>query len=69
MAQYDTIINGGRYFDGTGAPSSIQNIAIKEGRIALVTPNVIEEQDCQHIINAQGKWVTPGFLDTITTVS
>ena len=66
MAQYDTIINGGRYFDGTGAPSSIQNVAIKDGRIALVTPNEIEDVDCQHIINAHGKWVTPGFLDTHT---
>ena len=66
MAQYDTIINGGRYFDGTGAPSSIQNVAIKDGRIALVTPNEIEDADCQHIINAQAKWVTPGFLDTHT---
>ncbi|MFY0640309.1 MAG: amidohydrolase family protein [Bermanella sp.] len=66
MAQYDTIINGGRYFDGTGAPSSIQNVAIKDGRIALVTPNEIEDADCQYIINAQGKWVTPGFLDTHT---
>ena len=66
MAQYDTIINGGRYFDGTGASSSIQNVAIKDGRIALVTPNEIEDVDCQHIINAHGKWVTPGFLDTHT---
>ena len=66
MAQYDTIINGGRYFDGTGAPSSIQNVAIKDGRIALVTPNEIEDVDCQHIINAHGKWVTPVFLDTHT---
>ncbi|WP_283786064.1 N-acyl-D-amino-acid deacylase family protein [Bermanella sp. WJH001] len=66
MAQYDTIINDGRYFDGTGAPSSIQNVAIKDGRIALVTPNEIEDVDCQHIINAHGKWVTPGFLDTHT---
>ncbi|MDX5327252.1 MAG: hypothetical protein LPK06_00450 [Marinobacter sp.] len=27
MAQYDFIIEGGRYFDGTGAPSSIRNMA------------------------------------------
>lgn len=66
MTQYDTIIEGGRYFDGTGAPSFIRNIAIKDGKVALVSDSPIPKAGCGNIINAQGKWVTPGFLDTHT---
>ena len=66
MAQYDFIIEGGRYFDGTGAPSSIQNIAISHGKIAKVSTDKIDHQGCQNVIDAKGLWVTPGFLDTHT---
>lgn len=63
---YDSIIEGGRYFDGTGAPSSIQNIAIRDGKIAKVTADKIDSYDCPNVIDAKGLWVTPGFLDTHT---
>ncbi|WP_303290447.1 amidohydrolase family protein [Marinobacter sp. SS5-14b] len=66
MAQYDVIIEGGRYFDGTGAPSAIRNLAIKNGRIAKVTAAPIAHTDAKRVIDATGKWVTPGFLDTHT---
>lgn len=63
---YDIIIKHGRYFDGTGEASSIQNIAIKNGKIALVTGDVIDELGCKKVIDAKDQWVTPGFLDTHT---
>jgi len=66
MAQYDFIIEGGRYFDGTGGASSIQNVAIKDGKIAKVSPQPIDTHGCPKVIDATGKWVTPGFLDTHT---
>ncbi|MEI6859047.1 MAG: N-acyl-D-glutamate amidohydrolase [Shewanella sp.] len=66
MSAYDTIIKSGRYFDGTGASSSIQNIAIKQGKIALISSSPIDETDCKHIIDARDKWVMPGFIDTHT---
>ena len=66
MSGFDIIIKGGRYFDGTGGPSSLQNIAIKDGKIAKVTSKAIDETDCKKIIEANGKWVAPGFLDTHT---
>jgi len=66
MSGFDIIINGGRYFDGTGAPSSLQYIAIKDGKIARVSSTPIDESNCNKIIDAFGKWVTPGFLDTHT---
>ncbi|BEH15565.1 N-acyl-D-amino-acid deacylase family protein [Marinobacter shengliensis] len=66
MAHYDFIIEGGRYFDGTGAPSSIRTLAIKDGRVAKVTDEAIDHAEADRVIDASGKWVTPGFLDTHT---
>ncbi|AMQ88261.1 MULTISPECIES: N-acyl-D-amino-acid deacylase family protein [Marinobacter] len=66
MAHYDFIIEGGRYFDGTGAPSSIRNLAIKDGRVARVTDEAVDHAEADRVIDASGKWVTPGFLDTHT---
>jgi N-acyl-D-aspartate/D-glutamate deacylase len=64
--QYDIIIKGGRYFDGTGEASSFKNIAISNGKIVLVTADAINEADAGKIIDAKGQWVSPGFLDTHT---
>ncbi|MEC8428937.1 MAG: amidohydrolase family protein, partial [Pseudomonadota bacterium] len=66
MAQYDVIIAGGRYFDGTRSPSSNQNIAIKDGKVAKVFSGDVSSDSANQIIDAKGKWVTPGFLDTHT---
>ncbi|WJG07635.1 amidohydrolase family protein [Aliiglaciecola sp. LCG003] len=66
MAQYDIIIENGRYFDGTGGPSSLQNLAIKDGVIKKVTVDSIDHDFAEQVINAQGRWVTPGFIDTHT---
>lgn len=66
MAHYDFIIEGGRYFDGTGAPASIRTLAIKDGRVAKVTDEAINHAEADRVIDASGKWVTPGFLDTHT---
>ena len=63
---YDTVILGGRYFDGTGAESSSQNIGIKDGVIACVTTETLSLEGKPRVIDASGKWVTPGFLDTHT---
>ncbi|QSP95316.1 amidohydrolase family protein [Marinobacter salinisoli] len=66
MTSYDVILNGGRYFDGTGAPASIRHIGIRNGRIAKVSANPIPEDQAERVIDASGHWVTPGFLDTHT---
>ncbi len=66
MAQYDFLIEGGRYFDGTGAPSFICNLAIRDGRIAKVCAEPIPHDEADRVIDASGCWVTPGFLDTHT---
>ncbi|SIS21082.1 N-acyl-D-aspartate/D-glutamate deacylase [Aquipseudomonas alcaligenes] len=66
MAQYDLILQGGRYFDGSCAPSAIRSLAIKDGRIALVSAESLDPALAGQVIDVQGKWITPGFLDTHT---
>lgn len=66
MSQFDVVIAGGRYFDGTGGASSIRNVAIKDGKIAKVFEGEVNSSLADQVIDAKGKWVTPGFLDTHT---
>lgn len=63
---FDIIIKSGRYFDGTGAPSSIKNIGIKDGRISQVSSEPLDESGCADVIDAKNQWVMPGFIDTHT---
>jgi N-acyl-D-aspartate/D-glutamate deacylase len=63
---FDTIIRNGRWFDGTGAPSSIRNIGIRDGHVASVSAQPLDETDCRQVIDADGKWVLPGLIDIHT---
>ena len=42
MSQYDIVINGGRYFDGSGAPSAIRHLAVRDGKVLLVSAEPID---------------------------
>lgn len=66
MTRYDTLILGGRYFDGTGAPSGIAHVAIRDGRVERVFNSEPDVSLADRVINAEGCWVMPGFLDTHT---
>jgi N-acyl-D-aspartate/D-glutamate deacylase len=63
---FDTVIRNGRWFDGTGAPSQIRNIGIRDGRVAAVTSDALDESACRRVVDASGKWVVPGFVDIHT---
>ena len=63
---YDTIIRGGRWFDGTGAPSAVRNIGIRDGRVATISPDELDDAGCPQVLDATGKWVLPGMLDIHT---
>lgn len=63
---YDTIIRGGRWFDGTGAPAAARTIGIIDGRVAAVTPDDIDDPDCPQVVDAAGMWVLPGMVDIHT---
>lgn len=66
MALYDIVIQGGRYFDGSGAPATVRSVAVKDGKVALVSATPIDESLAERVIAAHGKWVTPGFIDSHT---
>ena len=63
---YDVIIKGGLYFDGTGRPASVQNLGIRDGRVVTVSPSPLDERGAGKVVDAEGKWVVPGFVDLHT---
>ncbi|GAB2564823.1 N-acyl-D-amino-acid deacylase family protein [Nocardia heshunensis] len=63
---YDTIIKGGRWFDGAGSPSAIRNLGLRGDRVVAVSAQPLDETECPNIIDAAGKWVMPGMIDIHT---
>jgi N-acyl-D-aspartate/D-glutamate deacylase len=60
---FDVVIKNGRYFDGTGGPSAIRNVGIRNGHVAVVTDEPLHGEE---EIDASGKWVMPGLIDIHT---
>ena len=63
---YDVIVRSGRWFDGTGAPSATRHLGIRDGKVAVVSAQPLDESDCPRVIDASGKWVLPGLIDIHT---
>ncbi|GAD86793.1 hypothetical protein FEK33_08660 [Nocardia asteroides NBRC 15531] len=63
---FDSIIKGGRWFDGTGAPSAIRHLGIKDGRVAEISATPLDETGCARVVDATGQWVVPGMVDIHT---
>jgi N-acyl-D-aspartate/D-glutamate deacylase len=66
LVTFDTIIRNGRWFDGTGAPSAVRTIGIRDGHVVAISPDDLDDTDCPRVIDATGKWVMPGMLDIHT---
>ncbi|ROO86599.1 N-acyl-D-aspartate/D-glutamate deacylase [Actinocorallia herbida] len=62
---HDVVIRGARWFDGTGGPSAVRDLGIKDGRVAAVSAEPLDG-DGARVIEAAGKWVMPGFIDIHT---
>ncbi len=60
-----TIIRNGLYFDGTGAKGVHKDIIIKNGKIDAVMDKATPIDGAQEI-DAEGKWIMPGFIDIHT---
>ena len=58
-------ITGGRVFTVSGNPIDNATVLIQNGRIAQVGTNVAVPPDARRI-DAAGKWVTPGFINSST---
>ncbi len=57
---YDLILKGGRIYDGSGMPSFIGDIAIRNGRIAAIG-RINAAAD--HLLDVGGLAVAPGIID------
>ena len=60
---YDSIVRNGTIIDGTGSERYVADIAIKDGKIAKIGQIT---ESAQTEIDAQGKIVTPGWVDIHT---
>jgi N-acyl-D-aspartate/D-glutamate deacylase len=60
------VIRGGRWFDGTGAPSAVCDVGIVDGRVAAVSPTPLDIDGCPEVVDAHGCWVIPGMVDIHT---
>ncbi len=60
---YDILIQGGTIIDGTGKPRVLGDVGIQEGRIKDIGAPTLSGATAGKIVNAVGKFVTPGFID------
>ncbi|MDV3128867.1 amidohydrolase family protein [Mycobacterium sp. 21AC1] len=63
---YDVIVRNGLWFDGTGSPPKVRTLGIRDGVVAAVSVDPLDETGCPDVIDAAGKWVVPGFIDVHT---
>ena len=61
---YDMLIRNGTVIDGTGNPGFRADVAVKDGRIVQVAPQI--DGSASEEIDATGLLVTPGFVDIHT---
>jgi len=66
MARFDTLIRNGTIVDGTRAPRFRGDIGISDGKIVQISANGLSVGDAEHVIDASGLVVAPGFVDLHT---
>ena len=66
-ARYDLLIKGGRVVDPSQRLAARRDVAISGRRIARVSPE-IAATEARHVLDAAGKIVTPGLIDSHTHV-
>ncbi len=59
----DVLIKNGTLVDGTGGPSKVGDLGIRDGRIVAIGAT---EEEARETIDATGKIVSPGFVDVHT---
>jgi dihydroorotase len=55
-------IEGGRVIDPAGGVDAVRTVVIRDGKVAEVSERVERPRDAR-VIDARGRWVTPGFID------
>ena len=60
--KYDLLIKGGRVIDPGQKIDRVLDVAVKNGKIAAVQPNMVAA-DAVDVWHVEGKLVTPGLVD------
>ena len=63
MTDFDLVIRGGSVIDGSGAPATTGDVAVKDGTIVAVGS---VEGTGRREVDADGALVTPGWVDIHT---
>ncbi|WP_341927760.1 amidohydrolase family protein [Nocardioides psychrotolerans] len=63
---FDVIIQGGRWFDGTGAASAVRDLGIRDGVVVEISATPLDTTGCPDVVDARGQWVLPGMVDIHT---
>lgn len=63
VARYDLLISRGTLIDGTGAARRVADVAIRGGRVVLVSTTPLAPARATRVIDARGLIVAPGFID------
>ena len=62
-----TVITGANLVDGTGEPAQVADVAFTNGRITEVgEPGSISTAHAHRVVNADGRLLTPGWVDVHT---
>ena len=63
QARYDVLITGGTIIDGTSAARRTADVALRDGRVVLVSRTPLATSRARRVIDARGLIVAPGFID------
>ena len=58
---YDYLIRNARILNGSGTPAFLGDVAVQGGAIAAL--GRLEEASAAQVIDAAGRYLTPGFID------
>ena len=64
---YDLLIKGGTVVDPSQGIHGVNDVAIEDGKIARVAPD-IDATEASQVVEVKGKVVTPGLIDLHTHV-
>jgi dihydroorotase len=62
IRQYDMLVRGGRVIDPSQGLSTTADVAIRQGKIVRIAPN-IPEAEARQVLDARNLIVTPGLVD------
>ena len=65
QGRWDTVIAGARVFDGTGSAGRVEDLALRDGRIAARGVD-LDRSRADRVVDGGGRWLMPGLLDIHT---